>query len=150
MITLKIYEDEKGTYDNTEDAIKFMESDGFKRDVSVYDINSKKALNKVYVLYEYIKQYNKGKPLDDQILPSYPYSYRGIVGCLGVQCYSICLGTYKENRDSIPIFTSGYNSNVLDLKDGESISIRASSLKPSFAALSKSAIMKPYLNNIGG
>lgn len=71
-------------------------------------------MKKTKIIYAAIKEYNKGKGLNEQILPSYPLAYRGIIGCLGVQCYSISLGTYERNRECMTLFTAGWNDNVLD------------------------------------
>lgn len=110
---MKIYEGQDGVFRNTDDAIKYMYDTNFKYEVSVYDIDSDKAYEKTRVIYKVIKDYNKGRPLNDQILPCNPYGYRGIVGCLGVQVYSIDLGTYERNHECVALFT-GYNSSVLD------------------------------------
>jgi hypothetical protein len=96
-----------------------MKETNFKKEIDLYDINDDKALAKTRVINQFIKEYNKGKDLDDQILPSNPYPYRGIIGCLGVQVYAICLGTYKENNGSITL--GGYNSYVLDKSKEEPI-----------------------------
>ena len=113
MITVKIYEDEP-YFESTKDAIKYMESTNYSHEVSVYDINDSRAYGKAMEIYKYIIEYNKGKPLNEQILPANPFACRGIVGCLGVQVYTIGLGTYKRNHDKIALFT-GFNSDVLDL-----------------------------------
>lgn len=113
MLTMKIYEGKDGTFNNPDDAIKYAIETNFEDEVSVYDIKSDKAYEKTRKIYKAIKEYNKGKPLDDQILPSNPFGFRGILGCLGVHVYSINLGTYKRNHDCIALFT-GYNKSVLD------------------------------------
>lgn len=113
MLVSKIYEEDH-VFKNADDAIKYMHETNFKYEVAVYDINADKAYEKTKEIYAAIKEYNKGKKLNGQILPSYPFAYRGIVGCLGVQCYSISLGTYERNRECISLFTTGWNDNVLD------------------------------------
>lgn len=110
---MKIFEDENGMFKEPEEAIKYMHTTNFEKEVSIYDISSKDAYKKALQIYNAIKAYNKGKKLDDQILPSNPFGFRGILGCLGVQVYSITLGTYKRNRECIALFT-GYNKSVLD------------------------------------
>ena len=134
MIIVKITEGEDGVFKNVQDAIKYIQETNFKNEVSVYDIDSGKALRKVREIYKVIKEYNKGKLLDDQILPSEPFACRGIVGCLGVQVYSISLGTYKENREHIALFT-GWNTSVLDTaKDLPDV-------RPGFKALASLAMI---------
>ena len=130
---MKIYP-EDSVFKNVDDAIKYMESINYQREVSVYDINTNTAYKKAMEIYKVIKEYNKGKPLDDQILPGNPYGFRGIVGCLGVQVYTITLGTYKRNHECIALFT-GYNQSVLDT------SIEEACVRPSLKALSSLAMM---------
>lgn len=130
---MKIYP-EDGVFKNVDDAIKYMESINYQREVSVYDINTDKAHKKVMEIYKVIKEYNKGKPLDDQILPGNPYGFRGIVGCLGVQVYTITLGTYKKNHECIALFT-GYNERVLDTSKEEAC------VRPSLKALISLSMM---------
>lgn len=129
MFTLKICEGEDGTFKNVEDAIKYIYDNDFERDVTVYAIKSDDAIKKMSEIYEEIKNYNIGKPLNNQILPSNPTGFRGILGCTGVQCYTITLGRYGENYDKIAIM-SGWNESVLDE------SLEKSRLQPSIKALS--------------
>ena len=112
MIVAKLKEYDN-MFENVKDAIKFMHSTGFSREVGMYDIDDKIAYSKITQLYDVIKEYNQGKQLDVQVLPSNPFAFRGIKGCLGVQCYSISLGTYKENHECWSPFTRGYNESVL-------------------------------------
>lgn len=116
-------------FEDVEDAIKFMHSTGFSREVGVWDIDDKVAYSKVRQLFNEIKKYNVGKQLDIQVLPSNPFAFRGIKGCLGVQCYSILLGTYKENHKCWSPFTRGYNESVLDTSD------ESSDVRPGMKAL---------------
>lgn len=122
MFTIKIFEGEKGIFENVDDAIAYMKETNFKSEVSVYDINDRRAYEKTREIYKVIKEFNNGKPLDEQILPSNPTGFRGILGCLGVKVYSITLGTYKTNHECIALF-SGYNDSVLDTSK-ESADIR--------------------------
>lgn len=140
MITMKIKEGQDGIYKNPKDAIQFMINNNFKYEISVYDINTKDAYNKTTDIYAYIKEYNKGKPLDDQILPTNPFGYRGILGCLGVMCYSIGFGFYKDNHDHIALFT-GYNDYVLDTTN------ESACVCPSLKAMSSLALMSTLYNN---
>lgn len=134
MITLNITEGEDGVFKNPEDAIKYMFETNFESDITVYDINADDAYKKTQPIYDAIKAYNEGKPLDDQILPSNPYGFRGILGCLGVQAYSISGGTYARNREVLSLFT-GYNQSVLDT------SKEKSDVRPGLKALSSMALM---------
>lgn len=134
MFTIKIYEEEEGIFEQLDDAIKYMKESNFEKEVSVYAIDSNKAYKKALEIFKVIKEYNKGKPLDDQILPSNPFGYRGILGCLGVQVYSITLGKYKDNRECIALFT-GYNDRVLDT------SVEKAHIVPGVKAMSSLALM---------
>lgn len=134
---IKIYEDDH-IYNDVSDAIKFMKDTNFEQEVSVYDLNDKKARIKAESLYDVIRNYNKSRKLKDQILPTSPFAYRGIKGCLGVQCYSISLGTYERNHDLLPMF-SHYVTNVLDIKDEKP------DIHPSMKALTSLAMMSSIM-----
>lgn len=134
MFTLKIFEDDESIFNNVEDAIKYIQDTNFEQEVSVYDTDTEKAYKKTRKIYEVVKEYNKGKPLNDQILPSNPFGFRGILGCLGVQVYSISFGTYKKNHECVALFT-GYNSSVLDT------STENAQIVPSIKALTSLAIL---------
>ena len=138
MMLVKLYKDEENVFKNVEDAIKYMYETDFSREIEIYDINTDKAYDKTRQIYDEIKKYNKGKALNDQILPSNPCGYRGILGCLGVQCYSIMLGTYERKHNCISLF-SGYNSDVLDT------SKENADLTPSLKALSSLAMLGGFI-----
>lgn len=138
MLVSKITK-EYPAFNNVDDAIKYMHDTNFDGEVIVYDINTDRAYEKVRKIYDVIKEYNKGKELNNQILPTEPFGYRGIIGCLGVQCYSIALGTYERNKDKLALFYGDgeYYDIVLDIsKSKEKISIY-----PSIKALSSLAII---------
>lgn len=115
-MVLKINEGKEGFFKNHKDAIQYMIQNNFENEISVYDTNSDTAYKKTNEIYSAIKEYNKGRLLDDQILPTNPHGYRAIVGCLGVMTYSIGLGTYKRNHECIALFT-GWNNSVLDTSE---------------------------------
>lgn len=139
MLVSKIYAKDH-VFKNSDDAIKYMYETNFEYEVSVYDINADKAYGKTKEIYAAIKEYNKGKELSQQILPSYPFAYRGIIGCLGVQCYSISLGTYERNRECISLFTAGWNDNVLDTHTEKS------NIRPGLKALTSMGLMAGMLH----
>ena len=138
MLVVKIYE-EGHVFKNAGDAIKYLHETNFKYEVAVYDINADKAYEKTKEIYAAIKEYNKWKELNEQILPSYPFAYRGIIGCLGVQCYSISIGTYGRNRECITLFTAGWNDNVLDT------SVEKSNIRPVIKDLTSMSLMAGML-----
>ena len=129
MLTMKIFEGENGVFENVDDAINYIKETNFENEVSIYGIDSDKAYEKTKKIYEAIKEYNKGKPLNSQILPSNPFHFRGILGCLGVNVYSITLGTYEKNHKCIALFT-GYNDTVLDTN------VEIPDIRPGLKALS--------------
>lgn len=134
MFTMKIFDGEEGMFDKLDDAIKYMKESNFEKEVSIYAVDSNKAYKKALEIFKVIKEYNKGKPLEDQILPSYPFGFRGILGCLGVQVYSITLGKYKNNCECIALFT-GYNDRVLDT------SVEKACIVPGVKAMSSLALI---------
>lgn len=134
MFTMKIFGEEEGMFDILDNAIKYMKESNFEKEISVYDIDSNKAYKKALEIFKVIKEYNKGKPLEDQILPSNPFGFRGILGCLGVQVYSITLGKYKNNCECIALFT-GYNDRVLDT------SVEKAHIVPGVKAMSSLALI---------
>lgn len=89
MLTVEIFEGQEGIFKNPDEAIEYIIETNFKRHVYLYAISSNEAYTKIKKIYEFIKEYNKGKSLDDQILLIDPYEYRGILGCLEVQVYEI-------------------------------------------------------------
>ena len=91
MFTMKIFGEEEGMFDKLDDAIKYMKESNFEKEISVYDIDSNKTYKKALEIFNVIKEHNKGKPLEDQILPSYPFGFRGILGCLGYKCIALHL-----------------------------------------------------------
>ncbi len=134
MLVSKITK-EYPAFNNADDAIKYIHDTNFDGEVIVYDINTDRAYEKVRKIYDAIKEYNKGKELNNQILPTEPFGYRGIIGCLGVQCYSIALGTYERNKNKLALFYGGYYDIVLD------ISKEKPSIYPSVKALSSLALI---------
>ncbi len=139
MFTMKIFDGEESMFDKVEDAIKYMKESNFEKEVSIYAADSNKAYKKALEIFKVIKEYNKGKPLEDQILPSNSFGFRGILGCLGVQVYSITLGKYKNNCECIALFT-GYNERVLDT------SVEKAHIVPGVKAISSLALIGSMIN----
>lgn len=99
------------SFKTAEDAFEYMINGN--RTVELYSQNPKALVSEIKKFYQKIKTYN-GTVEDEelQVLPTYPYRYRGIVGCLGVECAEITCGTFKENADKIALFTD-WNYTVL-------------------------------------
>ena len=140
MLTMKIFEGENGIFENVDDAINYIKETNFENEVSVYDTIDDKAYKKTKEIYKAIKEYNKGKPLNSQILPGNPFHFRGILGCLGVNVYTITLGTYEKNHKCIALF-SGYNDTVLDT------TVEMPNIRPGFKALSSLALLVEMYKN---
>lgn len=138
MLTFKIYDGEEGIFKNPDDAIEYMIKTNFKRSVHLYSINSKEAYAKTEEIYKFIREYNKGKPLNNQILPTTPFGYRGILGCLGVQVYEITFETYSKNHEFIVIFGS-YREDVLDT------TVEKPDIRPGLKALSSLALISKMI-----
>ena len=134
MIINKIYENDENIFSNPEDAIEYMKENDFRYGVHVYAIKEKDAYEKTKPIYAFIKEYNKGKPLDEQILPGTQYAYQGILGCLGVHVYEISLGKYKDNHNCLCLFGE-FKKSVLDTSKGEA------DVRPGTKALTTLAMM---------
>ena len=76
--------------------------------------SNQKALGKmVDAVYAHIKTENtKIVDVNQQMLPTHPYYWTDIDGCLSVRCCEIDVGTYAENRGHIALFR-GWNYDVL-------------------------------------
>lgn len=84
--------------------------------VNLYGLNDDKLDEEVDNLYHLIKIWNIWSlKLTNQLLPTYPYSFRHIIGCLGVQAYEISIETYEERKGKVSF--TGYNKSVLNLKE---------------------------------
>ena len=146
-------------FENPEDAISYMKENGMEREITVYDISTKDALNKTKVIYDFIKEYNKGKPLNEQILPGNPLydstnrnkGYNKTIG--GDPCNKGLTEQEKKerrraiqkrwnenNRDKICLFTK-YNDSVLDT------SVEKANITPSLKAITSLCMMADMMYN---
>lgn len=72
-----------------------------------------KLSSEIDKVYEEIKQRNKQvEDLDNQMLPTLPYFWDDIDGCLAVHCAEIHMNDYEEASKCIALFT-GHNYDVL-------------------------------------
>ena len=111
---LKIYPDEEENFfENATDCIAYMKSRNFQCNVTLYAIKRKDLTPMIHEVYQCIKAHNKTVPLMYQILPTNPFYYNGIKGCLGVECVEIDMNTYCYNRDLLALFT-GWDKSVLN------------------------------------
>ena len=95
-----------------EEAIDLMFNQG-KETVILYSCSAKRLDAEISKLYEEIRRRNADiDDINQQILPTNPYYWRDIDGCLAVECAEISGGTFAKNAESIAMF-SGWNYNVL-------------------------------------
>lgn len=84
--------------------------------VNLYGLNDDKLDEEIDNLYHLLKIWNIwGLKLINQLLPTNPFPFRHIIGCLGVQAYEISIETYGARKGKVSI--TGYNKNVLNLKE---------------------------------
>ena len=95
-----------------EEAIDLMFNQG-KKTVILYSSSAKRLNAEISKFYEEIRRRNADiNDINKQILPTNPYYWRDIDGCLAVECAEISGGTFAQNAESIAMF-SGWNYSVL-------------------------------------
>ena len=112
LFTTKIVEGLDGAYQDYLAAFEYCKTKDFYCEVILYNIKESVLRDELDKFFSEIKNFNKGRELDEQILPTNPFFTYGLNGCLGVHTASIDLGFYKNNKDCIALFT-GWNSRVL-------------------------------------
>lgn len=95
-----------------EEAIKLMFEQN-QRSVVLYNSNGKTLSAEIRKFYDAIKRHNAGiEDINLQILPTNPYYWNDIDGCLAVECAEITGGRFEDNADKLAMF-SGWNYSVL-------------------------------------
>ena len=95
-----------------EEAIKLMFEQN-KRSIVLYNSSSKKLSEEIRKFYDAIKYHNASiENRNLQILPTNPYYWNDIDGCLAVECAEIIGGRFEDNADKLAMF-SGWNYSVL-------------------------------------
>lgn len=80
--------------------------------------NEKELHSEIEKLYQKIKEYNRNvDSVEKQLLPTNPYFWDDIDGCLGVRCAEINIDTVENCDGKLALFT-GWNKSVL-FKDTE-------------------------------
>ena len=75
--------------------------------------NEKELHNEIEKLYQKIKEYNRNvDSVEEQLLPTNPYFWDDIDGCLGVRCAEIDIDTVENCDGKLALFT-GWNKSVL-------------------------------------
>ena len=84
-----------------------------KTSIILYSSNSKELSREIEKFYSAIQRYNSevDNP-NEQILPTNPYFWDDIDGCLYVRCAEIGVDTVSNNAGTIALFT-GYNTRVI-------------------------------------
>lgn len=84
-----------------------------KTSIILYSSNSTKLSREIEELYSAIQKYNSevDNP-NEQILPTNPYFWDDIDGCLYVRCAEIGIDTVSNSAGTVALFT-GYNTRVI-------------------------------------
>jgi hypothetical protein len=98
---------------------KVVSGDGRKTVILYRSFQNEKELhNEIKKLYQKIKEYNRNvDSVEKQLIPTNPYFWDDIDGCLGVRCAEIDIGTVENCDGKIALF-AGWNKSVL-FKDTE-------------------------------
>lgn len=81
--------------------------------IILYHSNTKVLDQEIEKVYAEIKSRNsKIEDIDQQMLPTNPYYWADIDGCLAVTCAEIGMNTFEVNAECLPLFT-GYNYSVI-------------------------------------
>lgn len=112
MGTLKMLRDSGCIATDAQDAIRILyETD--HQSVVLYSSQISKLQKMCDEIYAEITKRNKEIPnVEDQMLPTYPYIWDDIDGCLAVKCAEINMDTFTRNAECLHIFTKP-NYNVL-------------------------------------
>ena len=95
-----------------DEAIKLMFEEG-KHNIVLYNSNEKTLSSEIKKFYEEIKNRNTAiEDINQQTLPTNPYYWDDIDGCLAVKCAEINGGTFERNAGGLAMF-SGWNYSVL-------------------------------------
>ncbi len=106
MGTLK-YAREQGTVaESAQEAVEILYSDRVYRSVILYASTMKKLLDMCEEVYKEIKARNQEIPeVDDQMLPTGPYIWDDIDGCLAVKCAEITMDVFSEVAGGLYLFS---------------------------------------------
>lgn len=124
MGTLK-YLDDNTIAKTSEEAIEKLIS-GEYRSIVVFSSDRKKLSNIISEIYKGISEHNKMIPdVKEQILPTDPYYWDDIDGCLGVKCAEIAAGLYKNMAGGLFIFAQPRYSCLTNPSAREPLSSKA-------------------------
>jgi len=105
MGTLKMLRGSGVIAKTPEKALEILTSGGYKT-VVMYSSDNKVLSQQIEKVYEGLKKHNEGIPnVEDQLLPTEPYLWRDIDGCLGVICVEIDVDVASNFASSLHVFT---------------------------------------------
>lgn len=118
MINAKIYPKYDNFFRNVDDAVSFLKENDYCCNITLGAVKYRDLYRMTGVINRHVIDYNIGKLLNEQILPTNPYIFNGILGCLSLYCAEIDFDTYEKNRGIFAPF-SGWNIGVLDRKSAK-------------------------------
>ena len=108
-----------------EDAVRMVLEEN-QQTVFFAEYSSKTLAKKINDFFAAIKKHNEAiDDINQQLLPTNPYHWDAIDGCLPVKCAEISVNTYANNAGNLALF-SGWNYSVLSEPSArEPISMKA-------------------------
>lgn len=89
----------------SEEALEKLYREDSYRSIVIYSSNKKTLQNMIQEIYSEIKERNKKIPdVKNQLLPTEPYYWDDIDGCLAVTCAEISADTFENVADKLYIF----------------------------------------------
>ena len=117
MSTLKWAKREGRATNNMAEAIEILYERNPYHHVILYASTDKKLSELIRGVNAEIKKRNTEiEDINKQMLPTYPYHWDDIDGCLHVKCAEISMDEFEHNAGCIALFT-GYNYSVLTNPD---------------------------------
>lgn len=105
MGTLRMLRDSGCIATNAQDAIRIL-YETEHRSVVLYSSQISKLQKICDEIYDEIAKRNKNIPnVEDQMLPTYPYLWDDIDGCLAVKCAEINMDIFANNAECLHVFT---------------------------------------------
>lgn len=102
--------------DTSEKAVEILYDPEHYGGVILYSRSRDKLRTMCDDVYAEIKKRNAELPLDDQMLPIYPYNFDAVYECLPMHCAEISIGQFKERAGGLFMFSEA-NYTVLTKPD---------------------------------
>ena len=117
MSTLKWAKREGRATNDVAEAVEIIYERNPYHHVILYASNEKKLSELIKGVNDEIKKRNTEiEDVNQQMLPTYPYRWDDIDGCLHVKCAEISMDVFEKNAGCIALFT-GFNYSVLTKPD---------------------------------